>query len=118
MLISMPTGTSTIFGAFQAIVLSFVIGTVRVLSTKLLRHEKFASGIFLFVAMRSIYCSAMLRKGTGTMCGTRSLHFNGFVIDRFATPSSSLSRLLKAADKALVSYARLPILMRDPNWTL
>lgn len=46
MLISMPTGTSTILGAFQAIVLSFSIGTIFVLNDKLPRHEKFASGIF------------------------------------------------------------------------
>jgi hypothetical protein len=49
MLISIPTGTSTIFGAFQAIVLSFErVRDISVLSIKLPRHEKFASGIFLF----------------------------------------------------------------------
>jgi hypothetical protein len=48
MLISMPTGTSTIFGAFQAIVLSLqrVVRDISVLSNKLPRHEKLASGIF------------------------------------------------------------------------
>jgi hypothetical protein len=47
MLISMPTGTSTIFGAFQAI-LALHIGTGRLPPSgyKLLRKEKFASEIF------------------------------------------------------------------------
>jgi hypothetical protein len=49
MLISMPTGTSTIFGAFQAIVVSSSgVRDIFVLRIKLPRHEKFASGIFLF----------------------------------------------------------------------
>jgi hypothetical protein len=49
MLISMPTGTSTIFGAFQAIVLSIKgVRDISVLSIKLPCYEKFANGIFLF----------------------------------------------------------------------
>jgi hypothetical protein len=47
MLISMPTGTSTIFGAFQAIWLSFLNRTTGALIHKLPRMEKFASGIFV-----------------------------------------------------------------------
>ena len=44
MLISMPTGTSTIFGAFQAIFCSpFEPGRTPPLLTKLLRIKKFAS---------------------------------------------------------------------------
>ena len=59
MLISMPTGTSTIFGAFQAIVLSFKgLRDVSVLSIKLPRHEKFASGIFCFDRSGSIFADA------------------------------------------------------------
>jgi hypothetical protein len=46
MLISMPTETSTIFGAFQAILFSFWNRTNSVLENSLLRMEKFASGIF------------------------------------------------------------------------
>jgi hypothetical protein len=50
MLISMPTGTSTIFGVFQAILaLSFVNffnRTDSALADKLVRNEKFASEIF------------------------------------------------------------------------
>jgi hypothetical protein len=37
MLISMPTGTSTIFGVFQDISFSFTSGTVFVLSYKVMR---------------------------------------------------------------------------------
>jgi hypothetical protein len=44
MLISMPTGTSTIFGAFQAIWFSILEnGGISTLCNKLLRIEKFAS---------------------------------------------------------------------------
>ena len=43
MLISMPTGTSTIFGVFQAIWRSFWNRTISALRDKLLRNEKFAS---------------------------------------------------------------------------
>jgi hypothetical protein len=57
MLISMPTGTSTIFGAFQAIVLSFEgMRDIFVLSIKLSRREKFASGIFCFDMTRFDFC--------------------------------------------------------------
>ena len=46
MLISMPTGTSTIVGVFQAIWLSFKSGTNCTLAFKVARNEKFASEIF------------------------------------------------------------------------
>jgi hypothetical protein len=46
MLISMPTGTSTIFGAFQAIVTLLQNGTTSALAIKLACKEKFASEIF------------------------------------------------------------------------
>jgi hypothetical protein len=47
MLISMPTGTSTIFGVFQAIWRSFLgPGDFSPTGHKLLRNEKFASEIF------------------------------------------------------------------------
>jgi hypothetical protein len=59
MLISMPTGTSTIFGAFQAIVLSFRgMRDVFVLGIKLPRQEKFASGILLFRTTRFNFADA------------------------------------------------------------
>ena len=49
-LISMPTGTSTIFGVFQAILAlsfsTFFDRTDSVLADKLVRNEKFASEIF------------------------------------------------------------------------
>jgi len=43
MLISMPTDTSTIFGAFQAIWLSVDTGRTPPLQVKVLRIKKFAS---------------------------------------------------------------------------
>jgi hypothetical protein len=50
MLISMPTGTSTIFGVFQAILalsfFNFFSRTDSILGHKLVRNEKFASEIF------------------------------------------------------------------------
>jgi hypothetical protein len=47
MLISMPTGTSTIFGAFQAIWLSLQTGRISALALKLPCKPNFASEIFL-----------------------------------------------------------------------
>jgi len=46
MLISMPTGTSTILGVFQAILALLVKWDELALTTKVLRKEKFASEIF------------------------------------------------------------------------
>jgi|GraSoiStandDraft_4_1057263.scaffolds.fasta_scaffold1158853_1 hypothetical protein len=54
MLISMPTGTSTIFGAFQAIWLSLQTGRTSALALKLPRKEKFASEIFCYKPPRVI----------------------------------------------------------------
>jgi hypothetical protein len=61
MLISMPTGTSTIFGAFQAIMaLLFETGRTCALSIKLQREENFASEIFGDKPPRfCFYCNAM-----------------------------------------------------------
>jgi hypothetical protein len=60
MLISMPTGTSTIFGVFQAIWFSLSDRTNSVLPDKLVRNEKFASEILrrsslLFAALRRLH---------------------------------------------------------------
>jgi hypothetical protein len=46
MLISMPHGTSTIFGAFQAIFGSLQTGRNSALSIKVTPQQKFASEIF------------------------------------------------------------------------
>jgi hypothetical protein len=51
MLISMPTGTSTIFGVFQAILALLVKRTIRP-PHKLARKQNFASEIFLHEALR------------------------------------------------------------------
>jgi hypothetical protein len=47
MLISMPHGTSTIFGAFQAIMALLDTGRASALANKLPIDENFASEIFL-----------------------------------------------------------------------
>src|SRR6201996_8621942 len=48
MLISMPTGTSTIFGAFQAILALLKVKPDELRpADKVIRNQKFASGIFL-----------------------------------------------------------------------
>jgi hypothetical protein len=46
MLISMPTGTSTIFGVFQAILALLANGTNSALTDKVMRYENFASEFF------------------------------------------------------------------------
>jgi hypothetical protein len=47
MLISMPTGTSTIFGAFQAILALLKVKPDELRPNhKVIRNQKFASGIF------------------------------------------------------------------------
>jgi hypothetical protein len=46
MLISMPTGTSTIFGVFQAILALLANGTNSALTDKVMRYENFASKFF------------------------------------------------------------------------
>jgi len=65
MLISMPTGTSTIFGVFQAILalsfFNFFNRTDSALADKLVRNEKFASEIFftkspMFMLQRERAC--------------------------------------------------------------
>jgi hypothetical protein len=58
MLISMPTGTSTIFGAFQAILALLAKGRSSALLDKLPRHEKFASEIFCRKPPRVLCCGA------------------------------------------------------------
>ena len=64
MLISMPTGTSTILGAFQAIRLSFLNRTTYALPNKVPRNEKFASGIFYVLGL----CVLMLRRKRSVGC--------------------------------------------------
>jgi hypothetical protein len=54
MLISMPTGTSTIFGAFQAILALLANRTTSALAIKLPRKENFANEIFYYKPPRVI----------------------------------------------------------------
>jgi hypothetical protein len=67
MLISMPTGTSTIFGVFQAILALLVNRTNSALSIKLMRKEKFASEIFCLY--RAVLCCTA--KGNSPDCAAR-----------------------------------------------
>ena len=62
MLISMPTGTSTILGAFQAIELSFLKVFPSTVSHKLLRKEKFGE-IFFELKIEVICCDAKVGFG-------------------------------------------------------
>lgn len=66
MLISMPTGTSTIFGAFQAIRFSICSRGGHRPHVKVLRIRKFASKIFLPEPEAGLCCIA---KDFTEMCG-------------------------------------------------
>jgi hypothetical protein len=80
MLISMPTDTSTIFGAFQAILLlSLVTGRIPPFGLKVLRIKKFASKIF---CLEPPYVYAALRKAFTGLCGSLQSKQRG--IKRFA----------------------------------
>jgi hypothetical protein len=63
MLISIPTGTSTIFGAFQAITALLLEPDELRPAIKLVRKEKFASEIF-----RHKSCVAYAALQKGKMC--------------------------------------------------
>jgi hypothetical protein len=79
-LISMPTGTSTIFGVFQAILALLLNRTNSVLADKVMRNEKFASEIFchkplsfmLHRKMKSQICAAR-RQNKGGSIGSELL---------------------------------------------
>src|ERR1700722_224858 len=59
MLISMPTGISTIFGAFQAILALLKVKPDELRpADKVIRNEKFASGIFSPPRVPTRYCVA------------------------------------------------------------
>ena len=79
MLISMPTGTSTILGAFQAICFSLDAGRHSGIRIKVLRIEKFASKIFC-LEPPCVY--AALRKAFTGLCGFLQSKQRG--IKRFA----------------------------------
>src|SRR3954471_22088143 len=66
MLISMPTGTSTIFGVFQAILALLANRTNSALAPKLIRNENFASEIFFRKTTGELCCAA---KQFTLMCG-------------------------------------------------
>jgi hypothetical protein len=80
-LISMPTGTSTIFGAFQAIWLSLLEQGEFRPSDKLMRKEKFASEIF---CPQTLCFYAAMRKEFTDLCIPLSnqRRINGFSITR------------------------------------
>jgi hypothetical protein len=69
MLISMPTGTSTIFGVFQAILALLVKPDELRPAYKVIRIEKFASEIF-FCRSSAVY-AALQQQFTG-LCGRAS----------------------------------------------
>jgi hypothetical protein len=66
MLISMPTGTSTILGVFQAIELSFTNGDgFPPLRLNLMQFKKFASDYF--AVKRNVFCAAVQKKLPGRL---------------------------------------------------
>jgi hypothetical protein len=69
MLISMPTGTSTIFGVFQAILGLLVNRTNSALANKLIGNEKFASKIS---GRKPQYFYAAARRELTYLCGPTS----------------------------------------------
>jgi hypothetical protein len=81
MLISMPTGTSTIFGVFQAILALLVVRTNFALANKVVGNEKFASEIFFHKPGRF---HAALQKEVTELCGppSKQRRINGFRVIR------------------------------------
>src|ERR1700692_4394777 len=77
MLISMPTGTSTILGVFQAIMALLVHRTNFALGDKLVGNEKFASEIFCHEPGRF---HVALQKELTELCGllSKQRRVNGF----------------------------------------
>jgi hypothetical protein len=84
MLISMPTDTSTIFGAFQAIWFSLIPDETPPLGVKVLRIEKFVSKIFC-LEVPSVYAAS--RKVFTGLCGVPQSKQRG--IRRFAVVRSA-----------------------------
>ena len=68
MLISMPTGTSTIFGVFALSFFNFFSRTDSILGGKLVRNEKFASEIFFKLVLITFDYAAPRRDFT-SLCG-------------------------------------------------
>jgi hypothetical protein len=79
MLISMPTGTSTIFGVFQAILALLLKSDDIALRNKIMRIEKFASEIFFH--KRGPYYAAAQKEFT-YLCDlvSKQRGINGFII--------------------------------------
>ena len=80
MLISMPTGTSTILGAFQAIRLSFLNRTTCALIDKVARIEKFASGIFVSKPLRVHVATRKKFGGQETTFGSKWREIKRFTV--------------------------------------
>jgi hypothetical protein len=88
MLISMPTGTSTIFGVFQAILalsfFNFFYRTDSALADKLVRNEKFASEIF-FKAVLITFGLCCTAKGVHDFVRQDVQIQSAFAFDRMLT---------------------------------
>jgi hypothetical protein len=78
MLISMPTGTSTIFGAFQAIWLSFWNRTHSALVHKVMPNENFANEIFFPQGFREFFAAARQQWADRRRDPAKPLLINGF----------------------------------------
>jgi hypothetical protein len=78
MLISMPTGTSTIFGAFQAILALHLNSDVLRPLVKVARIEKFASEIFFSTRCFMLQCERNSRFCAGVRQNNAGIH--GFIV--------------------------------------
>ena len=102
MLISMPTGTSTIFGAFRPFGSPFRYRTNSALRGKVLRIEKFASEIFC----RRPPASSMLQRerihGVVRMSRSKQRGIKRFAVARHAQMAILVRRSAAGSDKELV----------------
>jgi hypothetical protein len=116
MLISMPTGTSTIFGVFQAILALLANRTNSALVLKVIGNEKFASEIFSPERHIVLCCTAKEVPFDFGLFANRS-GINGFTeprehLDADGAPPSPRQR----PDKELVSGQCPGLWASTPNW--
>jgi hypothetical protein len=104
MLISMPTGTSTIFGAFQAILALLLNPDELRPLIKVARAEKFASEIFYNKrAAFMLHCSRNSRLCAGDR--QNNVGINGF-IGGAANPEADANPARRIPDKEVVRWHR------------
>jgi hypothetical protein len=111
MLISMPHGTSTIFGAFQAILALLETGRTCALTVKLPCDEKFASEIFF----HETHTRLLQRNSCGRVGILKLKQINGFFARSLCSAASHRCRRMETSNKELVSVPRLPFRPLRPH---